>query len=366
MMKVLLCTFLFGLSLAGDFYGRQFNEFKRRFNKNYKTLEEEKERFNIFNENMRKVLEHNKEKSSFTRGINFFSDLTEEEFKSTYLGLKRFPTSTSSANSSISSEAIKDLPNEVNWVEKGAVTDVKNQGQCGSCWAFALTAQVESYAQIATGDLIELSTQQVTSCTPNTLQCGGTGGCKGSVTQLGFNYLQLFGSITEADWPYVSGTTSNGEDCTYDLDTLTPVVGLTGYNSLTPNDEAAVMQHIAEVGPLSIAVDASTWHSYSGGVFDGCSFDENISINHGVQLVGYGSEFSPLGVYDYWLVRNSWGPAWGEGGYIKLLRTSKCGVNSTPMDGTACVGGPGNDKQTVCGMCGMLLDTTFPLGVHKK
>merc|ERR1711936_1226917 len=192
-MKVLLCTFLFGLSLAGDFYGQHFNEFKRKFDKNYKTPEEENERFNIFKENMKKVLEHNREKRSFTRAINFFSDLTEEEFKSTYLGLKRFPTSTSSANSSISSEVIKDLPNEVNWVEKG--------------------------------------------------------------------------SVTEADWPYVSGTTSDGEECTYDLDTLTPVVGLTGYNSLTPNDEAAVMQHIAEVGPLSIAVDASTWHSYNGGVF---------------------------------------------------------------------------------------------------
>merc|ERR1712002_841601 len=222
-----------------------FQRVQEKFDKNYKTPEEENERFNIFKENMKKVLEHNREKRSFTRAINFFSDLTEEEFKSTYLGLKRFPTSTSSANSSISSEVIKDLPNEVNWVEKGAVTDVKNQGQCGSCWAFALTAQVESYAQIATGDLIELSTQQVTSCTPNTLQCGGTGGCRGSVTQLGFNYLQLFGSVTEADWPYVSGTTSDGEECTYDLDTLTPGVGLTGYNSLTPNDEAAVMQHIA-------------------------------------------------------------------------------------------------------------------------
>merc|ERR1711874_79860 len=96
-----------------------------------------------------------------------------------------------------------------------------------------------SYAQIATEELIELSTQQVTSCTPNTLQCGGTGGCKGSVTQLGFNYLQLFGATTEEDWPYVSGTTSQDEDCTYDLDTIPPVVGLTGYNSLTPNDDAA-------------------------------------------------------------------------------------------------------------------------------
>merc|ERR1711935_1256501 len=168
---------------------------------------------------------------------------------------------------------------------------------------------------------IELSAQQVTSCTPNLSQCGGTGGCYGSVTELGFNYLQLFGHVLEADYPYVSGTTTNSEECNYDLNSVTPAVAISGY--------------------------------------------ETISINHGIQLVGYGSEFSPLGVYDYWLVRNSWGASWGEDGYIKLLRTPACGVNSTHMDGTACVGGPGNDQQTVCGMCGMLMDSSYPLGVRK-
>merc|ERR1711973_909996 len=268
----------------------------------------------------------------------------------------RILLSPPSGNTSYSSA---DLPDSVNWVEAGAVTDIKNQGKCGSCWAFSLTAQVESYNQITNDELLELSTQQVTSCTPNLVQCGGTGGCYGSVTQLGFNYLQLFGSVTEEDWPYVSGTTSQTEDCEYDLQSKTPAIGITGFDTLPANDEQAVMKHLAEVGPLAIAVDASVWHSYSGGVFDGCSFDENISINHGVQLVGYGSDFSPMGVYDYWLVRNSWGSSWGEEGYIKLLRTSECGVNSTPMDGTACVNGPGTDMQTVCGMCGMLLDPSY-------
>merc|ERR1712123_297493 len=298
-MRVLLFSCLLGLSLASfDLYKPKFEEFKKEFGKQYETAEEELKRFNIFKTNSKEILQHNKQELTYTKGINFFSDITEEEFKSTYLGLKRLPTSTSSPSQTLS-KPIKDLPDEVNWVEAGAVTKIKNQGQCGSCWAFSLTAQVESYAFIASEELIELSTQQVTSCTPNTLSCGGTGGCMGSVTQLGFNYLQLFGSVTEEDWPYVSGTTTNSEDCTYDLETVAPVVGLTGY---------------------------------SGGVFNGCSFDDNISINHGVQLVGYGSEFSPLGVYDYWLVRNSWGPSWGEDGYIKLQRTSQCGTNSTPMD----------------------------------
>ena len=130
---------------------------------------------------------------------------------------------------------------------------------------------------------------EVTSCTPNTLSCGGSGGCKGSVTQLGFNYLQLFGSVSSEDWPYESYDGSTRE-CTYDMTSMTPVVGLTGYNTLPPNDEMAVMEHIARVGPLSIAVSMDNWQHYDGGVFDGTNFDENIAIGHGVQLVGYGTE----------------------------------------------------------------------------
>jgi len=319
MRSLLVSLALVSLSLASQLHVKEFEEFKVKHNKVYCCEEEEQKRLEIFSENLREVLEHNIKGASYVKGINEFSDLTS----------------------------------------------VKNQGQCGSCWAFATTEQVESYYQIATGELVELSAQQVTSCTPNVVQCGGTGGCYGSVTELGFNYLQLFGHMLDSDWPYVSGGTTNSEDCTYDLSSMSPAVGLQGYDTLPPNNQEAVMQHLAEVGPLAIAVDASSWGSYSGGVFDGCSFDENISINHGVQLVGYGSDFSPLGVYDYWLVRNSWGPNWGENGYIKLLRTSKCGTNSTPMDGTACSGGPGNDQQTVCGMCGMYLDSSYPLGVRK-
>merc|ERR1712142_541497 len=327
----------------------------------FASTEEERMRFKIFEENYLSTVSEKRSLKPYTTGITQFSDLTHQEFKDNYLGLKRHSVPSGAARGTARSAS--HLPDSVNWVEKGAVSPVKNQGRCGSCWAFAVTEQIESYYAIASGELIDLSAQQVTSCSPNALQCGGSGGCKGFVTQLGFNYLQLFGMMSDADYPYVSGDTSDAETCVYDP-SLTQV-GLTGYDTLPANNHDAVMAHLAEVGPLSIAVDASVWHTYTGGVFTGCSFDENISINHGVQLVGYGSDFSALGVYDYWLVRNSWGESWGENGFIKLLRTQECGVNSTPMDGTACVNGPGTDMQTVCGMCGMLLDPSYPLGVHK-
>merc|ERR1719179_104186 len=109
-------------------------------------------------------------------------------------------------------------------------------------------------AKIATGNLPELSTQQVTACTPNPLSCGGTGGCYGSFPQLGYTYIQLFGHSMESDYPYTSGTTTETGDCMYDFTNTAPAVGITGYNTLAPNDQEAVMTHLAEVGPLAVAV----------------------------------------------------------------------------------------------------------------
>jgi len=245
----------------------------------------------------------------------------------------------------------------------GAVTDTKNQGSCGSCWAFATIEQVESYAAIANMSLMELSAQEVTSCAPNTMSCGGTGGCHGSIPQLGYNYIQLFGLTTASEYPYWSGVTTITGRCKYDLEKRTPVVGITGYNTIPTNSLEATLQHIANVGPLAISGDASSWQFYGSGVFNSCSYDSNISINHAIQLVGYGSDAEHG---DYWLVRNSWGANWGEQGYIRLQREAEvtCGINSTPMDGTACVNGPGTDQQEVCGMCGMLFDSSYPLGTY--
>jgi cathepsin L len=138
------------------------------------------------------------------------------------------------------------------------------------------------------------------------------------------------------------------------------VAAISGYNIITSNSYSELMDAIANVGPVGITVDASQWSSYSGGVFDGCN-QENPDLDHGVLLVGYGTD-DELG--DYWLVRNSWGPAWGEKGYIRIARTddeeNRCGVDITPADGTGCKDGPAN--VTVCGTCGILYDNSYPTG----
>merc|ERR1711887_294353 len=335
--------------------------------KRYDSRTEELHRFEVFNANLKNIMEHNDAGHSYKLGVNEFSDLTEEEFESRFLGgYKGFAQQPATVLASSASPKVNSkLPESVDWRDKGVVSPVKNQGMCGSCWAFATTAVIESYAAInGGGDVPILSTQQVTSCAPNTLNCGGTGGCYGSIPQLGYSHIQLFGHVTEKDYPYKSGSSGQTGSCGYDISDTPPVVGLSGYDTMT-NDQDAVMEHLANVGPMAVAVAASRWGSYRSGVFTGCSFDANIAINHAVVLVGYGTDAVDG---DYWIVRNSWGSSWGEDGFIRLKResTMECGTDSTPMDGTACVGGPGNDEQHVCGQCGVLYDMSYPLGAHAK
>merc|ERR1712055_765307 len=342
-----------------------WEKFKLQHVKAYPQREEEEVRKDIFRANLRKIEAHNEREEqgleTWRMAVTQFADLTEEEFKQEMLG--GYVRTPQSLGGHVKREVASDLPASVDWREKGVVTDAKNQGSCGSCWAFATVENIESYAAINNVTLTKLSTQEVTTCTPNPMHCGGTGGCRGSIPQLGYNYVQLFGLATDHDYPYWSGVTGMAGNCKYDLERRTPVVSITGYNALPPNDMEATMTHLANVGPLAVAANASPWQLYGSGVFSGCSYSSNIGINHAIQMVGYGTDPSHG---DYWLVRNSWGKLWGEHGYIRLQREAEltCGTDSTPMDGTACVGGPGTDEQNVCGMCGILFDMSYPLGAH--
>jgi len=216
---------------------------------------------------------------------------------------------------------------------------------------------VESYWALATGQLTDLSEQQILDCTQNPNHCGGTGGCGGGTEELAYQWIMKTGGLaSEWVYPYISyfgkdfGCSSNSSD-------FVSFAKISNYTVLPSNSYDPIFQHVATIGPLAVSVDASTWFAYESGVYNGCN-QTHPELDHVVQLVGYGTD-PKLG--DYWLVRNSWSPTWGEKGYIRLYRTSeeRCGIDLTPQDGNGCDNGPSQVK--VCGTCGIWYDTSFPV-----
>lgn len=351
----------------GDHHLYTFEDFKSEFNRNYPDAEEEARRGEIFQARLQHILAHNADKTkTWKEGVNQFTDLTQEEFRKNFLGLKgvhrakaeraKNPFWKSQPFSLYKGVNVSDfLGVNIDWRTKGVVTPPKNQGACGSCWTFATAETIESYNALATNpkQLLTLSEQQILDCTPNPDQCGGTGGCGGGTVELAVARIVVMGGLsTESSYPYVSG---DGENFPCDSKKFKPAVKVKNYIDLPSNALAPVLAHVATEGPLAISVDASTWSGYSSGVFDGCN-NQNPDLDHAVQLVGYGTD-PQYG--DYWLVRNSWGQSYGEQGYIRLKRFTNppCGVDTTPSDGDGCANGP--PQVTVCGNCGILYDTTY-------
>eukprot|EP00928_Gymnodinium_smaydae_P046639 TRINITY_DN31083_c0_g1_i1.p1 TRINITY_DN31083_c0_g1~~TRINITY_DN31083_c0_g1_i1.p1 ORF type:complete len:449 (+),score=109.19 TRINITY_DN31083_c0_g1_i1:75-1421(+) len=309
----------------------------------------------------------------WTAAITDNSLLTDQEEQKLYGYMKTTGAKTATIPRDInhvneSSPPAAELPAEIDWrtVQPSVVTPVKNQGACGSCWAFASTAVMESVIAIQTGRLYELSPQQVTSCTPNPEQCGGSGGCSGATAQLAFDYVSKVGLSSIWTWPYTSGTQSASGICFENKVNLRPVAGITGYHQLTQNDADELMRAVVQ-NPVSVSVAASAWKHYDQGIFDGCSTEKPI-LNHAVVLMGYGYVCTEdFGTVYYWLVRNSWGPAWGEEGYIRLRRYpygEPCGWDDEPLDGYSCASNPPR-KIKACGMCGILSDSAYPTGAYQ-
>lgn len=198
-------------------------------------------------------------------------------------------------------------------------------------------------------------------CAPNPDHCGGVGGCEGSTAELAFNYVTgSHGLFSEYQWGY---TSYYGDAAPCKVPGATkPTATIDGYVQLPGNNYTAVMNALATVGPVAINVDASTWHAYSSGIYNGCDLTSS-DVNHVVVAVGYGEEADGT---KYFTVRNSWSASWGEAGYIRLLRTdgddSRCAVDNTPQDGVACDGQTG--PVTVCGTCGSIYDTSYPLNAR--
>jgi len=339
-----------------------FDKYIQEFGKTYDGIEYAM-RSAIFHNKLQEIIQHNSNPEyTWKKGVNKFTDRTDMEF-SKLLGYNKklsYKMQEKRQQKAVGYEkkTFTELESGIDWRLAGVITDVKDQGDCGSCWSFGTSEVIESYWALKTGQLGALSEQQILDCTPNTNDCGGTGGCGGGTPELAYNQIidDQQGLASEWTYAYQSYQGSNFE-CSFDNQTTPPIAMLSGYTVLPSNMYEPVMEALTTTGPLAVNVDAGAWSDYEMGVFSGCN-QQNPDINHVVQLVGYGTD-PKLGAY--WLVRNSWSPVWGEAGYIRLTRSSSvsCGVDMAPQDGTGCNGGPSN--VTVCGECAILYDVSYPI-----
>ncbi|XP_031376878.1 cysteine protease XCP2 isoform X1 [Punica granatum] len=301
-----------------------FESWMAKHGKSYESFEEKLHRFEVFKENLKHIDETNKKITNYWLSLNEFADLTHEEFKKMYLGLKKVDLSErrQSSEEEFTYRGFVDLPKSVDWRKKGAVTPVKNQGSCGSCWAFSTVAAVEGINQIVTGNLTSLSEQELIDCDTTY-----NNGCNGGLMDYAFAYIiKNNGLHKEEDYPYIMEEGTCGMTKVHIYEDEAEVVTITGYGDVPANNEQSLLKALANQ-PLSVAIEASgrDFQFYSGGVFDGHCGNE---LDHGVAAVGYGSTKG----MDYIIVKNSWGSKWGEKGYIRMKRnTGKpeglCGIN---------------------------------------
>jgi len=365
MMKAILIFVFVALAVAKtkwfELDDYSFEKYEVEYRKFYKSPEERAIRSELFQRRFIEAVKHNQDPSqTYKKGINHMSDWTNEELQSLLGHRKDVHNSLrqkefSGRIFSTFSEPISALPSSVDWRTKGVVSPVKDQGQCGSCWSFGSAETIESQYAIAMGTIMEFSEQQILDCTVNPNHCGGTGGCEGGTNELAFQTIINAGGIaTEWTYPYISYG-GNNEQCHFNPNWAFGKVK--SYVVLPSNQYEPVMTAVAQVGPLAITVDASSWFAYESGVYNGCN-QTDPDLDHSVQLVGYGTDTS---AGDYWIVRNSWSTQWGEDGYIRIARTSnvQCGTDTNPSDGTGCDNGP--PQVTVCGTCGILYDVSYPV-----
>jgi len=285
--------------------------------------------------------------------VNQFTDRTDMELsqlmgmnKNIHFGKAALTAARSPLSPRVRQQVIAD---SVDWTTKGATTKVKNQGGCGSCWAFAGTESIESCGFLGSGKLVTLAPQEFVDCVPNPQKCGGSGGCEGATPDLLFDYAKTAGAVLEADYPYQAADHA----CRISGKKIAVKVG--GYVDVANNDYNALLDAV-NGQPVTVGVAASEWFAYDSGIFsfDSCGAD----VNHAVLLVGYGTDSSRG---DYWKVQNSWGANWGERGFIRLQRqtsdSTNCQEDTTPLDGFGCQGGP--PSVTICGTCGILYGASY-------
>ena len=318
---VILALALFGSSSASMYSNNTehmqyaFEAFKNEHGKTYASSSEEASRFAVFTENMKIVDERNAaEKAmggSATHGITKFSDLTQDEFSERFL--TSVPPETPTRHNLVHMPLEAGATASADW--RGKFTSpVKNQGYCGSCWAFSATEQIESDAMRTLGDSYVLSPGQITQCDSTSY------GCQGGWTENAYSYVKSAGGIeTESQYPYPSAAANYGITGSCSSSSSGFKVKVNDYYTLS--GESSMASYMGSTGPISVCLDASSWNSYTGGVMSSCG----TSVDHCVQAVGLNSASG------YWIVRNSWGTSWGESGYIYLKYGSNtCDITNDP------------------------------------
>jgi C1A family cysteine protease len=298
-----------------------FTDFIRDYDRSY-SHDEFPVRFRIFKENLDRIEAYNDRNTGVTLAMNKFGDLTKEEFRKFHLGYKA-PTQKSNRN--VVRLPTDNLPKSVNWTLAGAVTPIKNQKDCGSCWSFSTTGSLEGLNFLTNKKLLSFSEQQLVDCSDSY----GNEGCDGGLMDDAFQYVMANGIETEDAYPY----TAEDGTCVYDKSKV--VFTNKNYTDVAENDLDALAAAVAQQ-PVSVAVEADQdcFQYYSGGVMNNAE-DCGTSLDHGVLAVGYGTTQGQ----DYWIVKNSWGADWGMAGYILLGKSSGKGT----------------------GVCGIAMEPSYPV-----
>eukprot|EP00992_Anisonema_acinus_P015089 TRINITY_DN9602_c0_g2_i1.p1 TRINITY_DN9602_c0_g2~~TRINITY_DN9602_c0_g2_i1.p1 ORF type:complete len:320 (-),score=65.93 TRINITY_DN9602_c0_g2_i1:87-1046(-) len=309
---------IFLVLLATAVAGTVWDDFKQQYERTFETPAAEAEAEACFMKNLALIAKRNA--AGFEEhGINQFTDICPDDFNKMYLNYQAPQNSTLEYMPPLSDDEIAtaNAANaSVDWRTRGAVTPVKNQGQCGSCWTFSTTGNIEGQWFLAGHRLVSLSEQELVSCATTAGH-----GCQGGSMDAAFRWVKEKGGITsEANYPYTSGHGVTGS-CKRDRET--PIAAKISGSKRIASSETTIAAQLARSGPLSIAVDAQRgWQTYRGGIMHTCYGKQ---LDHGVLLVGYGQEGSTR----YWIVKNSWTSSWGEHGYIRLARGSdQCGMTS--------------------------------------
>lgn len=296
-----------------------FQDYMHYHGKSYSTIDEFNKRYNAFITNYEASIEKAIHK------LSKFMDYSKEEFKQKYLNLKlkdfklkSEATETFKDESENETEKngrnLQSTPSSFDWRDKGVVSSVKDQGECGCCWAFSAVANIESLYAMQYNKILDLSEEQLLDCDLS------NDGCDGGIMDEAYKYIKNAGGLmSEADYRY----TQNKDTCKFKKSRA--IVRVTGWKSAGSTNEETIKKMLINTGPLAVAVNADNMQNYQGGIIDESdSICPSSNINHAILLVGYGEDNG----IKYWIAKNSWGENWGENGYLRIARgKGTCGIN---------------------------------------